>query len=233
MGLGEGSGRGRRNCGDFCEKFARWIVVIINIMFFLLGIIVCALAGVLVGKAKNLQDNVELQREILNDLNVVVIAAILGVCGGVIILCSMCGVIGAIKQWRKCLVFYAATMFIILCIQLAMGAYLNGLDPAAISKRWHSAAPATRDAIQKYLECCGWDVNSDTAPFPDCTYPDFDAPVVNCRKAAEDYIATNIKPVAYAAMGIAAGEFVSMFATCGLIYTSKELQPGDDWFGRE
>ncbi len=38
---------------------------------------------------------------------------------------------------------YASMMFIILCIQLAMGAYLNQLDPAAITERWHRAAPAS------------------------------------------------------------------------------------------
>jgi len=232
-GSGTGSGRGRRNCGDFCQKFARWIVVIINIIFFLLGVVVVSLGAVLVSKVENLQQNVELQREILQDLNVVVIALILGICGGIIILCSLCGIAGAVKQWRKCLVFYAATLFIILCIQLAMGVYLNGIDPSAISQRWHNAAPATRDAIQQYLVCCGWADASDTAPFPDCVYPNFEAPVQNCQAAAEGYIKTNIRPVAYAAMGIAAAEFVSIFATCGLIYTSKELAPTDDFFGRE
>ncbi len=73
-----------------------------------LGIAVCALGAVLVSKARNLQDNVELQREILADLNVVIIAFILGICGGLIILTSLCGIIGAWKKWRRCLVFVCA-----------------------------------------------------------------------------------------------------------------------------
>src|SRR5438105_3448318 len=116
-------------------------------------------------------------------------------------------------------------MFIILCIQLAMGAYLNGLDPSALEQRWHEATPTTRDAIQKFLTCCGWSGVADTTPFPDCNYAGWRPPTTTCKDAAYAYINKNIRPVAVAAITLASVEFVSMFATCGLIYTAKELKP--------
>jgi hypothetical protein len=225
-----GHGRGRRNCADFCEKFARYIVIIINCIFFILGIVVVAVGAVLATKSSDLQDQASLQEAILNDLNVVIVALILVICGACIVLTSLCGIVGALKQWRKCLVFYAASLFLILCIQMAMGAYLDNLDESSLGERWRNATPQTRDAIQRYLTCCGWSQLDDTAPFPDCTYPDFSPPLDTCQTKAIDYIKTNIKPVSLAAIVIAVIEFVSMFATCGLIYTSKDLQPGDDFW---
>jgi len=225
-----GKGRGRRNCSQFCEKWARVTVIGINVVFFVLGVAVVAAGTVLATQSSNLSNDANLQQAILNDLNVVIVALILVLCGACIILTSLCGVVGALKQWRKCLVFYAASLFLILCIQLAMGIYLNNLDESALSARWKAATPSTRDAIQRYLTCCGWDEVSDTAPYPDCTYSTWSPPVSNCHDKAIGYIKTNIKPVALAAIIIACFEFVSMFATCGLIYSSKELQPGDDFW---
>jgi len=227
-----GAGRGRRNCGEFCEKFAKWVVVVINAIFFILGIVVVSIGAVLATKSSQLQDQASLQQAILNDLNVVVVALILVLCGAAIVLTSMCGILGAIKQWRKCLVFYAASLFIILCIQLAMGLYLNDLNEDQLSERWKAAAPETRGAIQEYLKCCGWDSVDDTAPWPDCAYTGdgWEPPVEDCHTRAKEYIDTNIKPVSLAAVIIAVFEFVSMFATCGLIYSSKDLKPDDDFF---
>lgn len=221
-----------------------------------MSIIVAVFAGVLISYARDLQENNSLEQAILNDLNVVVVALILAICAGLIFIVAVAGIVGAWKEWRKCLVFvcvvhyitdgavclvlstdltadrsgrvvscrvvwlyvmwcvvrrvqYASMMFIILCIQLAMGAYLNQLDPASITERWHRAAPATRDAIQKFLTCCGWERVTDTAPFPDCVYPaeEFGTELVaNCQYKAEQYIKEHIKPVALAAMTIAALE---------------------------
>jgi len=226
-----GHGRGRRNLGDACEKFARVIVVTINVLFFILGIVVVVTGAVLASKAGSLQQSASLEQTILNDLNVVVIALILVICGALIVLTSLCGVIGALKQWRKCLVFYAAAMFLILCIQFAMGIYLNTIDSSALENRWHAATPQTRYEIQKYLECCGWSRLTDTAPYPDCVYDHFSPPARTCQTAAYDYINKNIRPVALAAISIAVIEFVSMFATCGLIYSSKDLKAGDGFWG--
>jgi len=227
-----GSGRGRRNCGDYCEKFARFLVIGINVIFLCLSIVVVVFASELVSYVKTLSDNADLEQAILNDLNVFVVALILCVSAGLIFITAVSGIVGAWKEWRKCLVFYACMMFIILCIQLAMGVYLNQLDPASVTARWHMAAPATRGAIQEFLTCCGWERVSDTAPFPDCRYPDWGTNIVaNCQYEAEQYIKAHIKPVALAAMSIASLEFVSMFATCGLIYSNKNLNPVDEFFG--
>jgi len=225
-----GHGRGRRNLGDWCEKFARGLVIGVNIIFFLLGLAIVITGAVLAKDAQTIQNSASLTQAILNDLNVVVIALILVVCGGCIVLTSLCGVIGALKTWRKCLVFYAATMFLLLCIQFAMGFYLNSLQPSALEARWHSATPKTRYDIQNFLQCCGWSSVTDTAPYPDCIYDSFQPPAETCQVAAYAYINSHIKPIALTAIILAAFEFMSMFATCGLIYSSKDLKPGDDFF---
>jgi len=101
----------------------------------------------------------------------------------------------------------------------------------ATRKAMDEATPQTRDAIQVYLKCCGWTTLTDTAPFPDCDYPDWEPPTSDCETEAYRYIEKNVKPVGLGAIAIAVVEFVSMFATCGLIYTSKDLKPGDDFWG--
>jgi len=225
-----GSGRGRRNCGDFCEKFSRTVVIGINILFFCAGVIILGFALNLI-LGSGISQLGAIQRAFLRGLRIEIVAAILGFCAAIIILTSIAGVVGAYKQWRKMLIFYAATMFLVLSIQLAMGFYLNTLDPSAFEAYWHEASVATRDDIQTSLGCCGWKVNSDTVPYPDCKYPGWDPPAASCELRAKQFIQQYTVPAAVAAITIAFAELAAMFGTCGLIYTSKDLKPGDDWFG--
>jgi len=229
-----GLGGGRRNCGDYCEKFARYIVIGINVIFFVLGCVIVGLAAKLLTATSALQDNVQVAKTVLADLNVVIIAYIFVACGCAIVVISLAGAIGAWKQYRKALIFYAASMFLVLTIQFAMGIYLNGVTASQLEAKWHSSQPETRDEIQKFLICCGFNQIGDTAPYPDCAYSGPDWPIggtQTCHKRGTDYINSIIVPASVGAIVIAALEFTSMFATCGLIYSSRDLKPGDDFFG--
>ncbi len=77
-----------------------------------MSIIVAVFAGVLISYARDLQENNSLEQAILNDLNVVVVALILAICAGLIFIVAVAGIVGAWKEWRKCLVFVCADVLL-------------------------------------------------------------------------------------------------------------------------
>jgi len=213
---------GRRNCTDYCLKFAKITVIGVNALFFFLGLGVVIAGAVLSSRAKDLQN----QSQILEDLNVIMIALIVAVSGAAVVAASVCGLVGAWKQNRKCLIAYAASLFVIIAVQIAMGAYLASLGDSALYTQWRNSSPDGRDEVQRYLGCCGWFQVWDTVPYPDCQ--GVGAPVSTCHDKAVQYINDNIKPVAITALVIGCLELLTLSSTCCLIFKSKDLGTGDD-----
>jgi len=230
---------GRRNCGDYCAKASRAAVTILNVLFFALGAAVLVAGGVLFQKISSLAN----ESAILSDLNLQEIALIVIAAGGAVIATSICGIVGAIKANRKCLIFYAVTLFAIICIEVATGAYMDSVSDATLQAKWDSSSPPSRQLFQNYMDCCGWAQTYDSIPYPSCQQPSaadiasgfavpLTVPVQTCQYRTLAFIQSEIKPVALAAVVIGSIELISLFSTCGIIFSSKDIKSSDfDEFG--
>jgi len=201
-----------------CEDVARTFVIGINVIFLLLGLAIMIVAIVLSNKFTSIKTSAKL----LSDLDVQIIAIIIAVASALIFAISICGLAGAIKRWRKCLIFYAAMLFIVIAIQLAMGIYLKTLNADTLQQKWENSTPNDRLDVQNYLDCCGWINNDDAVPYPGCS--GHTIPVSSCQQKTLDFIDDNIEPVAIASIVIAAIELLSLTATCALIFTRKDIK---------
>jgi len=203
------------------EGVARGVVLGVNLIFLLLGIGVVVAAIILSSKF----DQIKQSASLLNDLDVQLIAIIVALCGALILAASTCGILGAWKRWRKVLIFYSGTLFLVVLIQLAMGIYLRTLSAAALETKWHESTPDERQGVQTYLQCCGWNSVSDSIPYPDCT--DTNVPVQTCHDATVAFINRNIYPIAGVAIGIGVLEIITLICACMLIFTGKAPKQSD------
>jgi len=203
------------------DGVARAVVLGVNSIFLLIGIGVVVAAIILSSKFNQIEQSASL----LNDLNVQLIAIIVALCGALILAASTCGVLGAWKRWRKVLIFYSGTLFLVVLIQLAMGIYLRTLDASALEQKWHESTPDDRQGVQDYLVCCGWNAIDDSIPYPDCTDPNI--PVQTCHDATVNFINANIYPIAGVAIGVGALEIITLVCACMLIFTQKAPKQTD------
>jgi len=203
---------------------ARTVVFGVNLIFLIVGIGVVIAAIILSSKFNQIEQSASL----LNDLDVQLIAIIVALCGALIVAASTCGVLGAWKRWRKVLIFYSGTLFLVVLIQLAMGIYLRTLTASALEQKWHQSTPDERQGVQNYLQCCGWNAIDDSIPYPDCTDPN--VPIQTCHDATVAFINRNLYPIAGVAIGIGVLEIITLVCACMLIFQGKEPKHNPDGF---
>jgi len=206
-----------------CTDIARYMVIGINVLFMFMGLGVFIAGALLTTKGVDAVDGgaVGQTNTLLSQLNVQSVAIIIFSTGLAVLFISVFGFFGAWKQWRKCLIFYAASLFLIICIQLAMGAYLAELNTSTLDQQWYLSSPDARNAVQIYFTCCGWKTADDSIPYPDCVLP---PPVTSCQTKANDFIDSIYLPVALISICFGCIELVSLIGSCGLIFTSKEIK---------
>lgn len=211
--------------GFDCSSFSRVLVIVINVIFLLLGIAMLIVGIIGYNQVVN-QTN---KANVLQDFDLPKIMIVI-LCSGIgTILTSIFGFLGAWQRWENVLKLYASIVFVVVCIQIGMGAYLLNLNIDSLRSTWAQETAAginLRVQYQNFITCCGWDYWWDSmgqlktpCPFqPTVTSPAFPE---TCRQGTLDFIHKYMGAIAAAAITIACIELVSLFATCFVIFDGK------------
>jgi len=208
------------SCVKLMQKISRFLIVFVNIMFLMLGIAIVILGSYGIyqgGKAVK-------GAQLLKQLDVVLIGGIITASGAVTVIISIAGMLGACKQWAKCLKVYALVLFIVCAIQLAIGIYLSTLTVNSLESTWAEDSEdgqSRRVDYQDFFKCCGWIFITDSLGYLNTPCPDAGYVTLTCAQATLNYVHTYIDPVALGATIVASVELVAMSLACFVIMTQK------------
>jgi len=197
-----------------CSNLSRYVVMFVNIAFLVMGIIITITGAAGYAKAQD----VEHQAVIFRTLRVSLIAELILIAGIITIAVSLTGCYGAYARETGYLKCYAVSLFIIVCIQLGMGAYLLTLNLDKLYSTWaqdDTQGEQRREDYENYMHCCGWDYVTDSMPETPCA-----GYRVTCKAATKAFLDKYMGPVAAAAVAIAVVELISLIATMVVIFSS-------------
>jgi hypothetical protein len=202
------------------QKVSRFLIVFVNILFLMLGIAVVVLGAYGLVKGGQAVKGAKL----LKQLDIVLIGAIVTASGAVTIVTAFAGLLGACKQWAKCLKAYALVLFIVCAIQLAMGIYLSTLTLGDLQTTWEEDSDEgleRRISYQDFFDCCGWNYLTDSLGYLNTPCINAGYIFLTCRDATLNYIHDYVDPVAVGATIVASVELVAMSLACFVIMTQK------------
>jgi len=217
-------------------KAARKITIVINVIFFLLGLIVMIIAVVGYTKA----NAVKSQSDVLSTLDVPLLTIIVVAAGLATIVTSIFGFAGAIKESHLLLKFYIVLTFCVFVTQIVLGAYLLNLDISSLQTRWEEEGDAgkqRRVSFQDYLTCCGFNIWTDSmgtlqteCPYLPTPENDYKEPQT-CKSAAQDFVDKWIKPVGIASIVIACIESIAIVISLFIVCKQTEKVEDDSFDG--
>ena len=214
------------------EGIARWVVLLLNGLFFALGLTVLVLSVSGFSYFFHSQQSALLESYNLPAFNIVLLVS-----GSVTIGLSVLGVWAALRYKVTLLKLYLLSLLAVVSVQVAMGIYLLTLDSDTVRTTWNTesaSAQSTRVNIQTSLGCCGYDAWTDSIGYPlltPCPYAPtapvtaaaFTAPTT-CQKAVREYVNKWLLPVAVAAIVLAVVELAAIATTAVIIFRAKDKQ---------
>jgi len=154
----------------YCGKFLRYLVLIINLFFILIGFILMVYGAWYANVSSAASDLTG------KDWTGFVIAL-----GIFIMAVGVIGLAGAKYQNRVILVFYFVVIIILFILTLACGAWvlsLQGKEDSLVSSGWNAAPKAVRLAAQNTYFCCGLSGLNDTTAAQPCPADKSNPPVL-------------------------------------------------------
>jgi len=163
-------------------------------------------------------------------------------CGCGTIATAFAGFYGAKYHKTGCLKAYAIILTVIIGLEFFMAGYMAAVKADQVRTEWfvddgipngNSDSYPARDRrvqVQNALHCCGFDYPWDSLLTNPGTPCDFEFPPGPCKQAFDDYISTNIGPVANAALAFAATEVVALVFACVIIFGGSSQKTEDDAF---
>ena len=216
------------------EGIARWVVLLLNGLFFALGLTVLVLSVCGFSYFFHVTSQ---QSALLESFNLPAFNIVLLVSGSVTVGLSLLGVWAAWRYKLTLLKLYLLSLLAVVSVQVAMGIYLLTLDMGTVRTTWNyesASAQGTRISIQESLGCCGYDSWTDSIGYPlltPCPYAPTApiaassfVPPTTCQKAVQDYVNKWLLPVAIAAIVLAVVELAAIATTAVIIFRAKDRQ---------
>jgi energy-coupling factor transporter transmembrane protein EcfT len=139
------------------SKFLKYLFLIINLIFFILGIIVLAVGAYAMTVNTSIP---EANYSVQYPIGFIVLGAIVAVF-------AFFGCCGAWKESKLLLSIYAIIMALLLIAQIAIVAYAASQGDKYISDAWGDSTLEQRSVFQNDSNCCGY-ANPSDRPGPDC-----------------------------------------------------------------
>lgn len=93
-------------------------------------------------------------------------------CGVFIMLIASAGIYGAVKHHQIVLFFFMAVMFLIFIILFSVSvaalAITSSQQETLLKKAWGSFSNKTKEEVQNFGKCCGFENMNDTSDHPSC-----------------------------------------------------------------
>jgi len=169
------------------SKFLKYLFLIINLIFFILGIAVLGVGAYAMAVTTNIP-----YYSVQYPIGFIVLGAIVAVFASF----RCCG---AWKESKILLSIYSIIMALILIAQIAIVAYAASQGDKYISDAWGASTDAQKNAFQNASNCCGYDSLTDR-PGPDC-------PLSATQSCKQQYLG-NSKEVIYAGAVLLAVEII-------------------------
>jgi hypothetical protein len=205
------------------KDYKRKTVVGLNFVLLMFGIIITAY-GVSAQNAAQDYSNVALLAQL--DLNLT--GDLVTFAGIATLVVSFAGFLGAYCKFRKALLFYIVSFWIISIALIAFGNFMYGKEAEDLRLSWETSTAIANDNRLQFMQvfnCCGFDRNTDSYQLQNChvdlnQYPN----TLPCSAAMRTFLENEVHPVAAAAIVLGAFELIAIIATMAIIFTQKELQ---------
>ncbi|KAK9878813.1 hypothetical protein WA026_003651 [Henosepilachna vigintioctopunctata] len=140
-------------CGGFtCSKNS---LISLNILYIVVASILISVA--VYGRAASIVTNLQ-------------IAALLIVCGVILIMISLLGLVGAVKHHQVMLFFYMVILFLLFLLQFSVACACLGVNTEQqeqwAEQGWQKESNVTRTKVQDSFTCCGFDPIVDKRIIP-------------------------------------------------------------------
>jgi hypothetical protein len=224
--MAKGAGKGAKGA-------SRKIVFGVNTFFLACGIIVLACGIVAASATQDFRKNADIFRK----TNVNAACTTILVCGIVTIALTVVGYIGLAKGNVIVLKAYIVIIGFTICMQLAMGAFVETRDPnSALHNYWYSETDDIdkdkKDDYQRYLDCCGWEELRDSfgPGMPLCDLSCYENPGTcpSCLGATNTWLQEKVAPANQGAIICGCIELLAILAPCYIIILMKKDK--DDFF---
>jgi len=203
--------------------YKRKSVVAINVILLIFGIIITAY-GATAQKAAETYSNVALLT--LLDLNL--IGSLVTFAGIATLVVSFSGFLGAYCKFRKALLFYITTFWIISIALIAFGDYMKNKEAEDLRPSWEESTAVANDNRLQFMEvfnCCGFDRNTDSYQLQTCHIDLNQFPnTLPCSSAMRTFLENEVYPVAIAAIVLGVFELLAIVVTMGIIFTEKNMK---------
>lgn len=227
MGIGEGMGEGKGACGACGIKCIKYLLIIFNVVFWLVGLAILAI-GIWIAVDPSIKDKLG-GGDHLDYLRIGAYV-IIGV-GAFIALVGFLGCCGAMKESQCMLVTFFILLLLVFCALLAVGIWAvimrNNIDDVIgdyleeLMKKYNTndAAKETWNSIQNSAECCGVISSADwvTKGIPIPGSCGTDALLrEGCKQVIWDFLKDNAAVVGGVAIGVACIMLLGMIFSCCL-----------------
>lgn len=224
--MAKGAGKGAKGA-------SRRIVFGINTLFLACGIIVLVCGIVASSSTQDFRKNADIFRK----TNVNAACTTILVCGVVTLALCIVGYVGLAKGNVVLLKAYIVIIGFTICMQLAMGAFVETRDPnSALHNYWYAETDDIdknkKDDYQQYLSCCGWEELRDSfgPGMPLCDLACYETPgsCSSCLSATNTWLTKHVAPANQGSIICGCIELVAILAPCYIIILMKKDK--DDFF---
>ena len=203
-------------------------MITMNGVFLLLGVVIVVLAAIAVSKLVSLSSETSL----LHSLSLPTLVLVILITAVLTVVTAAVGVFAATFVNGRVLRLYVVVVFVIIALQIGIGAYILTLNTDSLKADWMdetSSGYAVRTTFQRAMRCCGYDTITDAVGFLKTPCPYLPAVVgadipVSCHTAVRAFVSDWIAPVAAAAISAAAIELAAVAITLAVIYQRKQQQ---------
>ena len=207
---------------------ARVTMITMNGVFLLLGVVIVILSAIAVSKLMTLSSETSL----LHSLSLPTLVLVILITAVLTVLTAAVGIFAATFVNGQLLRLYVVVVFIIVSLQIGIGAYIMTLNTNALRTDWMdetSSGFAVRTTFQSAMSCCGYETFTDSIGFLQTPCPYLPAHVggavpVSCHSAVRTFVSKWIAPVAAAAISAAAIELTAVAITLAVMYQRKQQQ---------
>jgi hypothetical protein len=224
--MAKGAGKGAKGA-------SRKIVFGINTLFLACGIVVLVGGIVAATSTQDFRKNADIFRK----TNINAACTTILVCGVVTIALTAIGYAALFKGHVVTLKAYIVVIGFTICMQLAMGAFVETRDPdSALKDFWYKEtddiALGQKEDYQNYLDCCGWHALRDSfgPGMPLCKLSCYETPgsCPSCLDATNTWLQKNIAPANQSSIVCGVIELLAILAPCYIIILMKKDK--DDFF---
>jgi len=207
--------------GNKKEVFARRAVVGFNVLYVIFGFILVIAASQYVDAEA---EGTPLIKEAYNLYSARDIIVAVGISTIVV---ALFGFVGVFMKFKKALVFYVVSLFLLSMILIGSGIVMRAQKSEVIKTRWDDttfASNVDREVFMKNFGCCGYYRVTDSYTLSRC-HIDLNAgnnyQTPSCESAVTTWLEKEVYPLGRGCMTIGFIELLSLGISMVLIFTSK------------